>query len=510
MQHESILGLSLHNPIKFEIFPSDHLAMIADFSVYDEYCKEKLHIDENLCKNKDILKSCWGYELNCDSNTSYPRPVCPFHHNGWAQSKKEQMTSFYKQGDFGYVREQRNEMMVMCESSFEEDSFLECSNHLRFCRGRNILVNFTNLLFYKGPIRYKMDVLKDGEIGGFCNLFKTRLHEECDHLSPLQSWGPELQHFTALRRRPIPQDCDVIVTEPTFFMKIDAVVNMYHHFCDFFNLYASLHVNSSHEDTFSTNIRILIWESYSYQSAFKDTFEAFTKYPIWDLKTFMGKTVCFKNLVFPLLPRMIFGLYYNTPLMIGCEKSGLFQAFSQHILYRLKIPFHERRDNKIQITFLSRDTMYRKVLNERQLLSALNNQSLYNVKRVIFDRNVSFKNQLEIIYNTDILISIHGAGLTHLLFLPDWAVVFELYNCEDAGCYQDLARLRGVQYITWQDTSKLYPQDQSEQPDKKGHAKFTNYKFNVDEFLKLVKTAEEYILGNKLFYGHRLHERDEL
>lgn len=90
---------------------------------------------------------------------------------------------------------------------------------------------------------------------------------------------------------------------------------MYHHFCDFFNLYASLHVNSSHEDTFSTNIRILIWESYSYQSAFKDTFEAFTKYPIWDLKTFMGKTVCFKNLVFPLLPRMIFGLYYNTPLV---------------------------------------------------------------------------------------------------------------------------------------------------------------------------------------------------
>ena len=22
----------------------------------------------------------------------------------------------------------------------------------------------------------------------------------------------------------------------------------------------------------------------------------------------------------------------------------------------------------------------------------------------------------------------HGAGLTHLLFLPDWAAVFELYN----------------------------------------------------------------------------------
>lgn len=30
---------------------------------------------------------------------------------------------------------------------------------------------------------------------------------------------------------------------------------------------------------------------------------------------FRGKTVCFKNVVFPLLPRMIFGLYYNTPLV---------------------------------------------------------------------------------------------------------------------------------------------------------------------------------------------------
>ena len=39
--------------------------------------------------------------------------------------------------------------------------------------------------------------------------------------------------------------CDVRIEKPTFFMKIDATVNMYHHFCDFFNLYASLHINGS-------------------------------------------------------------------------------------------------------------------------------------------------------------------------------------------------------------------------------------------------------------------------
>lgn len=34
------------------------------------------------------------------------------------------------------------------------------------------------------------------------------------------------------------------------------------------------------------------------------------------------------------------------------------------------------------------------------------------------------------------------------------------YNCEDAGCYQDLARLRGIKYITWRDEFKLQSQDQ--------------------------------------------------
>ena len=90
---------------------------------------------------------------------------------------------------------------------------------------------------------------------------------------------------------------------------------MYHHFCDFFNLYASLHVNLTNKFAFSQDVNILIWETYKYDSPFAETFKAFTINPIWNLKTFQGKIVCFKNLVLPLLPRMIFGLYYNTPIV---------------------------------------------------------------------------------------------------------------------------------------------------------------------------------------------------
>jgi protein O-GlcNAc transferase len=66
---------------------------------------------------------------------------------------------------------------------------------------------------------------------------------------------------------------------------------------------------------FSKDIHVLIWESLAYESAFSETFEAFTIYPVWNLNTFRGQVVCFNNIVLPLLPRMIFGLYYNTPLV---------------------------------------------------------------------------------------------------------------------------------------------------------------------------------------------------
>lgn len=43
-----------------------------------------------------------------------------------------------------------------------------------------------------------------------------------------------------------------------------------------------------------------------------------------------------------------------------------------------------------------------------------------------FFRTMKFLDQLEVTRNTDVFIGMHGAGLTHLLFLPKWATLFEL------------------------------------------------------------------------------------
>lgn len=53
-------------------------------------------------------------------------------------------------------------------NNFQDDSSLECSKYLRFCRGRNIMINFKDLINRTEPIRYKMNVLKEGQIGGYC------------------------------------------------------------------------------------------------------------------------------------------------------------------------------------------------------------------------------------------------------------------------------------------------------------------------------------------------------
>ena len=48
-------------------------------------------------------------------------------------------------------------------------------------------------------------------------------------MSPLQSWAPELRNLVEQTKN---DKCDITIESPTYIMKIDASVNMYHHFCN--------------------------------------------------------------------------------------------------------------------------------------------------------------------------------------------------------------------------------------------------------------------------------------
>lgn len=61
------------------------------------------------------------------------------------------------------------------------------------------------------------------------------------------------------------------------------------------------------------------------------------------------------------------------------------------------------------------------------------------------------------------------------------------YNCGDTDCYLDLARLRGIKYFTWTKSDKVFPVGKGMHPQTgEPHQKFRNYRFNRDEFRRLV------------------------
>jgi hypothetical protein len=108
----------------------------------------------------------------------------------------------------------------------------------------------------------------------------------------------QIEKYSSLSFHPINDGhCDVIVEKPTYFMKLDAsmwyiwfirshlcsqdslislfhtayfifvAVNLYHHFCDYFNLYLTFHVNGS----FSKDINIVLWEEVGVSPALPTT-----------------------------------------------------------------------------------------------------------------------------------------------------------------------------------------------------------------------------------------------
>ncbi|XP_078596851.1 EGF domain-specific O-linked N-acetylglucosamine transferase-like [Branchiostoma floridae x Branchiostoma japonicum] len=499
-----LLGIILQSspqvtqPLQDLNLPESHLPYF--FSSHHALARACEQDDE--CPYKEYIgkKVCWGYEKNCKKKNRFLNPTCTIANTGWGKAHTIEETAdlFWKEADYGYVWERLQEMTVMCKPQGEGDSSLSCVKHTRYCRATNIYMDFANLDSDNNSNRYRENLFNAGQIGGHCKLYPRRLSAEGDHKSALQSWYAELEMFSSLPFRPILDDkCDIVLDKPTYLMKLDAGVNMYHHFCDYINLYASQHINGS----FSQDVNIIMWDTsgLGYGDIFSDTWKAFSDYPIIHLKEYDGKKLCLRDAVFPLLPRMQYGMYYNMPLVPGCSGTGLYKAFSEHVLHRLNITQQGPLD-KVRVTLLSRSTKWRRILNEEELLSAMKSDTRLEVRRVDYNwKKMSFPEQLKVTQNSDLLIGMHGAGLTHSLFLPDWGVLFELYNCEDPRCYKDLARLRGVQYYTWEKQEKITQTEKGSHPSVGEHAKFVNYGFDPAEFMRIVQNAADYIQAHPQF-----------
>lgn len=102
-----------------------------------------------------------------------------------------------------------------------------------------------------------------------------------------------------------------------------------------------------------------------------------------------------------------------------------------------------------------RGLVSRKVANEKELVEALKKHyPNANIDEYNFEKH-TFEEQLDIISRTDILISMHGAGLSHILFLPSHAGVVELFplywrKFPGMNHFEAFARWRHLKYSSWQ------------------------------------------------------------
>ncbi len=67
-----------------------------------------------------------------------------------------------------------------------------------------------------------------------------------------------------------------------------------------------------------------------------------------------------------------------------------------------------------------------------------------------------------------------------------------------------MARLRGVEYFTWENENKVVPQDEGKHPQMgTPHKKFTNYSFDKDEFVRIVRKMIKCVKNHPKFIKER-------
>ncbi|BCS25463.1 uncharacterized protein APUU_50174S [Aspergillus puulaauensis] len=110
----------------------------------------------------------------------------------------------------------------------------------------------------------------------------------------------------------------------------------------------------------------------------------------------------------------------------GCEDSALLRTFSRRVLSFYGLPSTKpRQDSQIMLTFINR-TNKRRLVNSDEFLAELESKYPHVTVHSYDFAALTMKRQLEIVQDTDILVGVHGAGLTHGFFLHPRSAMVEI------------------------------------------------------------------------------------
>ena len=415
---------------------------------------------------------------------------------------------FFATADWGAVASHRERMVEYCvqagasgASPSASSPSLRCTPDLRLCQTRGIRIDVPS----------PADKTSGVAVSTSCPV-STGYPRTGRFFGGISDWGPELKD---LQTAPAGRPCDVVVHEPTLLIKPDSGANIYHGLCDHVNLFLSAWIAGWQD---APDLQIVNWDPAStaerVRSGWYELYDAFTTRPVRPLGFWAGKSVCFDDAVFAVNPRAAGTFYFNMDVPGRAESchsgpGGFVRAFAERTKARVLAhpPRRPGPDDPVRIKVMSRSagtgttSGTRKVTNEAELVAAVRRRVPgVEVEVVNFDWNgrPSIAGQLALMADTDVLVGMHGAGLVHTLWLPEWAVMYEIYNCGDVDTYHDLARLAGVGYLQAResDVVRRFPPDVSVAEQDRKNPKFWNYQIDEDAFVANVQEAVRRVRAN--------------
>ncbi|KAL5333048.1 hypothetical protein BJX70DRAFT_382080 [Aspergillus crustosus] len=135
-----------------------------------------------------------------------------------------------------------------------------------------------------------------------------------------------------------------------------------------------------------------------------------------------------------------------------CDDSPLLRTFFRRVLnhFHPTLDLDAPRDQppEILITFINRTTT-RRLINADEYLDRLRTYLPHTRIQSVDFAAISFSEQLAIAHQKDVLVGVHGAGLTHGIFLPPDSAMVEIlpWNLNHKG-FRNVAALLGHTYFS--------------------------------------------------------------
>jgi EGF domain-specific O-GlcNAc transferase len=130
----------------------------------------------------------------------------------------------------------------------------------------------------------------------------------------------------------------------------------------------------------------------------------------------------------------------------NCTSSKLLNDFSQRALKHYAINTNIVTRSTITLTYIDRVTK-RRLIDQERLIAALRRAYPRITINVVDYATYPFEEQLRISAQSDILVGVHGAGLTHVMFMPETSAIVELmpFSLDHHG-FKNMARMRNTAY----------------------------------------------------------------